>query len=559
MPESACPSKNGAIDLRVDSIPFREIPGQSKLFLDFLSSSADLSEYYPNAVSKFDELVGTVPSVLEGYETDRAVLCKMLEEQNVSFGCGNETLENIELLLGDDCVAVLTGQQAGLFTGPLYSIYKALTAIRGAAQLREKGIKAVPVFWIASEDHDLEEVSNAFAISKNGELFESRIASPEVELGKPVGSIHLAAEIEGLIDELTALMPETEFSDGVRATLRSTYSAEETFASSFARLLTKLLGQFGLIVFDPMDVRAKELSAEIVSAAVQNTGAIVEALIARSKDLIASGYHAQVLVEDDYFPVFWIDGDGIRRSLKRIGDGRYRASGTRKDFTTSDLLEMAKREPEVFSPGVMLRPVVQDVLFPTICYFGGGAEIAYFAQNSEVYRILGRRVTPILPRQSFTVVEAKHERTLKKYGIEFKELFDGIEKLRPRIVEQVIDPETPTVFAEADTLINSELDRLARQLSKIDPTLAESLEKRRVKISYHVAALRKKFQRASIEKDETIKRQIGSMFDSLMPHGGLQERTLNVSVFANRYGGEFVSWVYDAIDLNDDGHKLVHL
>ena len=286
---------------------------------------------------------------------------------------------------------------------------------------------------------------------------------------------------------------------------------------------------------------------------------IVEALRQRSKILVDHGYHAQVLIDADYFPLFWHDDGGKRVSLKAIGDGQYRISGSRETISLETLVETARSEPSRMSPGVMLRPAVQDHLFPTICYVGGGAEIAYFAQNSEVYRLLERPVTPIFHRQSFTVVEPKHSRTMETYGLKFEDVFAGFEKLLPEIVERVIDPETPRIFAEAEEKINTELNRLDQRLSQIDPTLANSLATRRRKIIYHIAALRTKFERVRIQKDETANRRLHAMFDALYPHGGLQERTLNFATFADRYGTQFIDWIYDSIDAENKAHRVLYL
>ena len=207
----------------------------------------------------------------------------------------------------------------------------------------------------------------------------------------------------------------------------------------------------------------------------------------------------------------------------------------------------------------MLRPVVQDYLFPTVCYFGGGAEIAYFAQNSEVYRIMDRPVTPILHRQSFTIIEAKHARTLEKYELEFTDLFAGEAEVLPKIVDKFIDPNTAKLFAEAEKKINTELNRLDQSLSQIDVTLAANLATRRRKIVYHIAALQKKYQFRRVEMDEIIDRRVRSAFTSLLPHGNLQERTLNVTSFLDRFGPKFIDMVYDSIDLDDKGHRVVYL
>jgi uncharacterized protein YllA (UPF0747 family) len=225
----------------------------------------------------------------------------------------------------------------------------------------------------------------------------------------------------------------------------------------------------------------------------------------------------------------------------------------------SELVTVTENKPERFSPAVMLRPVVQDFLFPTICYFGGGAEIAYFAQNSEVYRILERPVTPILHRQSSTVIESKHNRTLEKFELEFKNLFAGFDEVLPSIIDRFVNPKSARLFADVEENINTELHKLDAELNKVDPTLAENLATRRRKILYHIATLQKKFHRVQGERDETVNRQLRSAFTELMPRGGLQERTVGVTTYLNRHGHYFIDWLYDSIDLDDKGHRIIYL
>jgi bacillithiol biosynthesis cysteine-adding enzyme BshC len=308
-----------------------------------------------------------------------------------------------------------------------------------------------------------------------------------------------------------------------------------------------------------MDPRAKRLASPIYKHAIEKSDEIARALTRRSETLELTGYHAQVLIDKEHVPLFWHDDKGKRLALKHTTNGMFRIPGTRTESKAEALLTCAETQPQRLSPGVMLRPVVQDFLFPTICYFGGGAEIAYFAQNSEVYRILGRPVTPILHRQSFTIIEARHARNMEKYGLEFRDLFAGPDALLPKIVEQVIDPETPRLFDDAEKNINNELNRLDQRLSGIEPTLAENLGTRRRKIIYHIAALRRKFHRSRIEKDETVNRQIRSMFATLLPDGELQERKLNFASFADRYGTQFIDWIYEEVDPDNKDHKLLYL
>lgn len=559
MQESACRGKSENTGLRCESLSFSDIPGQSKLFLDYLSDPLSLKEFYPSAVANHSDLAKRVPEVLSNYTADRNTLCNILARQNRAFGAGAETQANIKKLRTADCVAVLTGQQAGLFTGPLYTIYKALTAIRSAACLSQAGINVVPVFWTATEDHDFEEISTAFAVATDGSLAEVEVGIYESEIGNPIGDISINASIEKILNDWMSLLPAFESKTEIEELLRDTYRSGTTFGEAFCELITKLFSKFGLIVFDPLDKEAKELCSPIYRAAVERSDEIVSSLLTRSEQLEAAGYHSQVLIEKDYFPLFWHDDEGKRRSLKRIDKDIYRVTRTQEKITTGQLLGAADSERERLSPSVMLRPVVQDFLFPTICYFGGGAEIAYFAQNSEVYRILERPLTPILHRQSFTLVEPKHSRTMGRYNLTLSELFLGLEKLLPRIVDGVIDPQTPSVFADVEEEINTELDRLDQQLSTIDATLAESLAKRRRKIIYHIGALRNKFRLASVERDGTINRRIKSLFTTLLPNNALQERTLNFVQFADRYGTNFLDWVYDSMDLDDKGHRVLYL
>jgi bacillithiol biosynthesis cysteine-adding enzyme BshC len=542
--------------LRFESVDFDSIPGQSKLFTQYQKDPLTLRKFYPSAVASHVELSSRGDAVLSNYSVDRGQLCDILADQNQNFLAGSKTFENIQLLRNSDTLAVLTGQQTGLFTGPLYTIYKALSTIRLVECLRNRGISAVPIFWAATEDHDFEEISHASMISSAGEEISIQLDVAEEFRGRPVGSIPIPETLSiSALDQL----PQTEFEREVVAKVAESWKPGRKIGEAFCAQIQSILSNYGIIVVDPLDSRIKTLAAPMYRRAVEKVDEIVPALVVRSKELESAGYHAQVLVTPDYFPLFYHTDDGVRRALKKVRDAKYRVSDTSIEFTTDELSEIATTDPDRFSPGVMLRPVVQDFLFPTLCYFGGGAEIAYFAQNSEVYRILERPVTPILHRQSFTVVEAKHARTIEKYDLSFADLFSGFDKLLPKIVEEFVNPSSSRLFADAEDKINIELNRLDQDISKIDPTLGDNLGNRRRKILYHIAALRKKFHRAQIERDEIVNRQLNSLFASVMPEGQLQERVLNVESFRARYGGYFIDWLYDSIDLDERGHRVLYL
>ena len=557
--ESACFSAPEESGLRVETLSFERIPHQSRLFLDYLRDPLALRRFYPSAIRFHHELPLRAPEVLAAHTTDRKVLCDALSEMNVAWGAGAETVANIELLRDADCLAVVSGQQAGLFTGPLYTIYKALSAVKLAGCLRQRNTKAVPVFWIATEDHDFAEVAKAEFIGK-----DCRLASVSVPLelhreGHPVGHVVLDDSINLVVDRLVELLPASEFTSDFEALLRDAWKPGRGYGEAFARMMTSLIGQHGLIFLDPMDVTMKRLAAPLYAGAANRAQEIANAVEARSRELQKAGYHAQVLASANSFPLFIHDAEGARHALTRTDDGKYKAKALDTAYTVQELADLAAFGPERFSPNVTLRAVVQDYLLPTIAYLGGAAEIAYFAQTAEVYRVLERPVTPILPRSSLTMVERHTSRVLERYGLSLADLFAGPESVLSRVVEEHLGADTAKSFTETEESVNQDLDRLREQLRAIDPTLAEALETGRRKINYQLEGLRSRFHRAQMSRDETAHRQLQRAFDQLYPEKDLQERHINISSLLARHGRYVTDWIYNAINLGSSEHQIVYL
>ena len=306
---------------KIETISFAEISGQTRLFLDFQADSANIARFYPEKQTPLAEFA---PKVLENYKIDRAALCGVLEETNRRFGAGEKTLENINLLRQKDVVAIVTGQQAGLFSGALYTIYKALSAVRLAEDLQKQNIRAVPVFWIAEEDHDFDEVKKTFAIDKTGKLFELENAPAARVENQPVGAVRLDATIAETIKELLQNLPRTEFSGELEHLLSETYS------TSFARFIAKIFAEKGLIIFSPLNENLKKLSAPVFAEIVKKSEEIRTTLLSRTKELEAENYHAQVLVEEDFFPFFLLDENGKRLALKKTKENNFKAKDARR-------------------------------------------------------------------------------------------------------------------------------------------------------------------------------------------------------------------------------------
>ncbi|MGH9942114.1 MAG: bacillithiol biosynthesis cysteine-adding enzyme BshC [Pyrinomonadaceae bacterium] len=557
--EAACYSTPQEAGLRVEALPFEHVPHQSRLFLDYLKDPLALRPFYPEAIRYHHELAARAPRVLNAYRADRAAVCDALEEMNRGWGAGAETLANVARLRSARAVAVVSGQQVGLFTGPLYTLYKALSAVKLARCLTERGTEAVPVFWMATEDHDWPEVCAAEVTACDGRLASVSVGDQVHPEGAPVGGVVLDQSLDEVVRRLFDVLPGTEFIPDLEQVVRDAYQPGRTYGEAFARMLTALVGEHGLVLLDPLDPRLKRLAAPLYAEAARRAPEIASALDARSHALVDAGYHAQVHTSPEAFPLFLhLEGSG-RTAVTRNAAGKYQAKGDEAEYTADELAEWAAREPVRFSPNVTLRSVVQDYLLPTVAYYGGAAEVAYFAQTSEVYRLLRRPATPILHRASLTIVERRTGRTLERYGLNLTDFLAGFDGVVARVVEHHLGREQARAFDRAESAIEGALGELGSELRGFDPTLADALAAGRQKIQKQVTGLRSRFHRAQMLRDRAAHRQLERADAALYPEKSLQERHLNVTTLLARHGRYAVKWIFDAIDLGSADHQIVYL
>jgi len=540
-----------------NTISFGQIPRTSRLFNDFLYDFERVSQFYEPGGLDTSALVARAQKVT-AQTFSRDAVADALTDQNARAGAGEPTFANIERLRQKDSVVVITGQQAGLFTGPLYTIFKALTAIKLAEHLRAQGVNAVPMFWVAAEDHDFEEVNHTRLINREGQLVTITYAGCSPKEGKPVGHVKLNEKISQNIDEMIAALPESEFMPRLAEDLRDSYQAGANFAEAFGKMMMKLFGKFGVVLIDPLDDRLKAVAGEIYASAMSHTPEFAARLVNATAQLESSGYHAQVYTNAEAVPLFILDEDR-RTAMVRREDGRFYLKGSEKSFGAAELLDTVRRCPNCFSPNVTFRPIVQDFLLPTAAYIGGPAEIAYFAQLRPNYGLLNRVDPVVLPRATFTLIEKRHAKTMSKYGIQFTDLFAGFEEVMKTVVERSLDQNTATIFDETERAFNEQLDKLNAALIAVDPTLAGALKGGREKILYQLNNLHTRFIHTRGKRDETTKQQIERLFAALYPNKNLQEREINVAYFLARYGYELIDRIYDEVDVGLHDHKLIDL
>jgi bacillithiol biosynthesis cysteine-adding enzyme BshC len=447
------------------SLTFRQLPHQPKLFLDYLDHFEKVKSFYVHAPTM--AAVSRASRKMNYPDDRRAEVSAILRKQNAALGAGAETLANLDRL-EKGAVAIVSGQQVGLFSGPAYAVYKALSAIQLAEELTRGGIPAVPVFWMATEDHDLDEVRHATWFDK-GKLVRFELPA-SAETGRPVGRIPLGTKIEPLVHEAAELLAN-EGSDLLAQYLIESYRPEETYGSAFGKLFARLFSQQGLILMDPLDAGLHKVAAPLYQHALAERDALNEKLLQRGKELDRAGYDVQVKVTSRSTLLFRMDEGG--RQVVTASAEKFQAG--EKTWAREELVHLTHTEPEKFSPNALFRPVVQDFLLPTAAYIAGPAEISYFAQSEVVYRHLLGRMPVMLPRAGFTLVDARANKLLRRYGLTAEDVWAGPQGLRHKMEGKSVPASLGESMERDQRQIAKMLAKLGKQIEKIDPTLKGSV------------------------------------------------------------------------------------
>ncbi len=531
-----------------ECLPFSNIPHSSPLFLDFLSHSGHAQEFYPRS-PRIGEWAAQEAEKIQYDPARREAVANILERQNQRWGSSAKTLENLQKFRSG-AVTVVTGQQVGVFGGPLFAILKALTAVAAAEKAEAVGVPAVPVFWLATEDHDLAEVSKISAPKADGSLDVIQVAPQAVE-DAPVGDVRFGEGITAQVEKLAELLGPSEITDA----LVEAYRPGTTMGDAFGKLYAKVFAEWGVILIDAYDPEFHRIAAPIYRAAAENADELDRLLLERGKQLESVGYHQQVKVTSSSTQLFEIvDG---RRTVVQRSNGGFKA-GTHR-YTVAELLERITKSPETFSANVLLRPVVQDYLLPTLAYTGGPAEVAYFSQVSVVYQKLLGRVTPVLPRFSATIVSQKMAKFLSRYSLKLSDLFHGPERLKEVMASRVLPDSLQARLQTADTAIHSAMEKIAGDLEKLDPTLVRAAAKAEAKMRYQLSRLGGRAARAELHRNEVVAHHAETLSTHLFPHKNLQEREIAGVYFLAQHGLELLHDLYAAARNECPDHQVLFL
>jgi bacillithiol biosynthesis cysteine-adding enzyme BshC len=489
----------------------------------------------------------------QAYDRRRQDIASIIGAQQQRRGAPPRAIEAGQKLADPPTVAILTGQQAGLFGGPLFTLLKALTALKLAEQVsRDHHVPAVAIFWIDAEDHDWDEVRACTVFDQ--ELMPRTVTLPALAMAEPapVAAVRLDESITGVLDEVERALAPTEFRPGLMGDLRDAYTPGVGMADAFGRWLERVLGNRGLIVYDASDAASKPLVGGVFARELSMPGQTAKLAALAGSDLVARGYHSQVHAGDQSLSLFHLDGG--RRAIRQE-DGRFLVGDD--SYAPAALVQQAREHPFGFSPNVLLRPIVQDTIFPTICYVAGPSELAYLGQLRGVYEHFGVPMPLMYPRATATLLDSGALRFLTRYKLPLEALQPQDEAALNELLKAQIPAAVEESFAAAAQAIGLRMERVVQAMPALDPTLEGAAKSTLGRMQHDLQTLHAKIIQAAKRRDETLRRQYIRTRALAFPSGHAQERTIGFVSFLNQYGPALAERLHEELPLDLGRHWIV--
>jgi len=533
-------------------IDIRRFPWIRRLAADYVFDHARIADFFagnPDDPAAWRDAIARTHQ----HHRQRDALADLLQAQQRTRGASDAAISATALLRNPQTVAVVTGQQAGLFGGPFFTLLKALTALRLAEQVRtEHGVPTVAVFWIDAEDHDWDEVKSCSVLDADMKPLAIAAGDPPQAHSGPIARVRLDESVNAAISALEAAMPGTEFTPALIDGLRRAYAPGTGMADAFGRWLETLLGPRGLIVFDASDPAAKPLVSHIFAREIEQAGQTARLAAEAGAALEARGYHAQATPQEGSLALFHMNAG--RQPIKPHQAGFL--VGERPESTAA-LLEGVRSSPEEFSPSVLLRPIVQDTLFPTVCYVAGPNELAYLGQLRRVYDAFSTPMPLIQQRATATLVDSNALRFLTRYDVALESLRAQDEAVLNAVLEAQLPPSVEASLDEAVRTLEQRMERLAKEVVQIDPTLEGASRSTLSRMQDDLKKLHGKIIQAAKRKDETLRRQFQNARAQAFPGGEPQERAVGFVYFLNKYGPALVDRLYAELPVDAGTHWVV--
>ncbi|PID58690.1 MAG: bacillithiol biosynthesis cysteine-adding enzyme BshC [Ignavibacteriae bacterium] len=540
------------------SIKFEKIKSVNRLFLDFINNFGNVKKYYNLNFKDKESYAEVFNKITNQTHFKKDELTAIIKNQYSSFPFSEKTSNNIKKLKEKNTIAVITGQQLGIMSGPLYTIYKILTAIKLSEQLSEEftDFNFVPIFWMAGDDHDFEEISYVNIIDKN-----NKVKKFSYEDGKPVetnrgsvGNLKFKESIKNFKNELEENLRETEFNDELFELMNLALNDNLTIAESFIKIIFHIFDETGLVIFNPQDTEVKKLMLPIFKKELLQFRTHNNDLLEVSADL-DENYHAQVKLK----PINLFLSNKTGRHLIEPEEQGFRLKGKRKTISKEEILQHLETNPEDFSANVLLRPICEEYLFPTGFYISGPGEISYYAQVMPLYKHFDLQQPFIYPRASATILESNIAKAIDKYNLDNVDVLQNFDDLKSLLIKTISEDDLENKFNNINNQFTELLDSLNTTLSKVNKDLEGITDSAKEKILHQVNVLKNKTDKMYEQKYEISLRQIEKAHTVLYPNNNLQERELTFINFVNKYGFDFFDWLYQELEINNFEHQILEI
>jgi bacillithiol biosynthesis cysteine-adding enzyme BshC len=534
-------------------ISVADLPSLAPLVRDYYFAFDEVREFFNGDFrdhAAYEQQIGR----LKSREFARLRLAEILREQNQRWGCGPRSLENIAALGQSGTYAVVTGQQVGLFSGPLYTIYKALTTIKLADALsRQTAARVVPIFWLAADDHDFAEVNHVDILDPTGQPLRISYEDRPLRERVPVGGLKFSAEIEACVSVLDEMTPPSDFKPEILSKLRDAYQPGRTFTDAFSSWVTHLCSAYGLVLIDPSHPDLIAMAQQPVLTEIEGGSPSSRCAMRASQRLIEKSYTPQVRQQEGRLNLFLAEHE--RHPIHVSADG-FCVKDPERRFTKEELVEMAHNNPQAFSPNVLMRPLVQDTILPTVAYVGGPGEIAYLALLREAYEEFGIPMPVVYPRKGFTFVEPHIGSTLETLSLSVQDVWSGLSAKRNALAAQQIPESLKRALATAVVDLERDLGAICREAAAMDGSLGQTANGVHRKIQHQMNILDKKVIQAAKKSQEVLGRKLTKLENRLYPNRNLQERVFNITPYLMKYGFSWVEELYRTVDLTHFDHQV---
>ncbi len=553
------------------TVEFSKLPNFNNLYLDYISGGEEemekLKPFFNSMYRDNEEFFKVIDDKVYNYSTnryfDKNILIDILKHQNVTFGGDEYTAANIEKLSGEHTFAVVTGQQVSLYTGPVYTILKTITAVKLAKDLHERfpQFNFVPVFWLEAEDHDIDEADHTYIIDRQNELirigFEQQENNSEENIKRstpPVGTTVFGEVINSINEQLRSSLIDTDFKDKIMNLVTKHYREGNDYKTAFAGLMNEIFKGYGVIFIDPSDIEIKRLLKPVFEKELTSSPKLCESIITQSAELEK---HYDLQVKPKVINMFFLHNNN-RLLIEPRDGGKFALKNSKRRFENDELMNLLEESPELFSPNVVLRPVCQDYLLPTAAYIGGPGEISYFAQLKPAYRHYDITMPVIFPRVSASIVESKISKFLNNFNVKFEDIFHH-SFLVSKVVDKLSEVKIEDEIGKYTDEINKIFYDMKNMTVKVDQALLNIVDNMKEKTKQNLEQFRGKLINAQAKKSETTTTQIDKVTNNIYPNHNLQERVINILYFLNKYDDSFIKKLFHETDVNNFNHQVIEM